>query len=96
MASIDRKPAECPHCGGAERLGVWLTRKQRVIFDRIARAGDSGVALDCVAVVAGGGKKLVATHVNQINDKFAGTDWRIKCGQGRSFYRLVNVARPRP
>lgn len=76
----------CPHCGAQERLGVWLTPKKVVIFDRVKRAGDVGISFN----EFGMSRHLFKAHVWQINALLEETDWKIRSKPGpASSYRLV-------
>lgn len=96
------EPACCPSCGQRllVRLGVPLSPIKADLFDMVRNVtiGRGFVALDSLGWVlfsnkAKGNKtaasKLAASHICQLNEKLAGTDFRIENKGGK--VRLVEV-----
>jgi hypothetical protein len=84
----------CSHCGQAipeTRLGVRLSPLKARIIDAIARAGDDGIDADVLFWLIFSERRVkrltLKSHVNQINDLLAATDYRIDGirGGGRRF-----------
>lgn len=87
--------AVCPHCHQTiahERLGVVLTPLKAAIVDRIKRAGDIGVSSEGLVQDLYWdrkpiGKITIKSHVWQINEQLASTDWVIASDRRRWFLR---------
>lgn len=87
--------AVCQHCGqqiANERLGVTLTPLKAAIVDRIKRAGDIGVSSEGLVQDLYWdrkpiGKITIKSHVWQINELLAATDWVIASDRRRWFLR---------
>lgn len=87
----------CPRCGAEERLGVWLSRTEVLVFDTIKRAGEDGAPWDRIAETVSYahdrpcGRDTVKSHVQHIRDRLVETDWTIRGSQGGklSAYRLI-------
>jgi DNA-binding CsgD family transcriptional regulator len=74
------KPETCPHCHQpmrGTRLGVYLSPRRAEIFDMIRAAGDGGISCDGLAERLRVSHHTVRSHVLQINDLLAETDWKI-------------------
>lgn len=73
---------KCPCCGASERLGVWFTKTEIKIVDRLIRAGDNPVSYKEFQPDF----KLytLKVHVYNINNKLEETDWRIR-GRGDGY-----------
>ena len=76
----------CPHCGAAMRFGVWLTKRQREIFDRLKRAGEERLQVEDFEM----NRNLFKAHIWQINDKLEETDYKI-VGKRNEGWRLEKV-----
>jgi hypothetical protein len=78
--------AVCPRCHQSVddiRLGVRLTPLKAALFDRIKAAGDIGISTtEIIQEVYRDRSPIketaIKSHVNQINDLLAGTEWRIR------------------
>lgn len=77
---------KCFHCGQEipqERLryGIELSPLKTRILDAVKRAGDDGIGghdlFDLFLRERGVGRDVLKCHVYQINEKLAGTDYRI-------------------
>ena len=84
----------CPACGQRVllRLGAMLTDREAEIFDLIKRQSKYGGIRSDALINGGGGRKVVAVHVCNINKKLAKQGWRIVCqreGSAKGFYRVV-------
>jgi hypothetical protein len=90
--------AVCPHCGqpiAHERLGVVLTPLKAAIVDAIKRTGDLGISSEGLVRELYFDRKPVSvttlkSHVWQINELLAGTDWVIESDRRRWFLRRRN------
>jgi DNA-binding response OmpR family regulator len=72
------------------RFGVPLTPLKAAVVDCIKAAGDIGVSSEELLMTLWRDRGPVETntiksHVNQINDALAGTDWRIHSDRRRWF-----------
>jgi hypothetical protein len=72
------------------RLGVQMTPLKAAIFDRVKAAGDIGITTteivsDLYRDRSPVKSATIRVHVGQINDLFAGTDWRIHSDRRRWF-----------
>jgi DNA-binding winged helix-turn-helix (wHTH) protein len=73
---------------GRARFGIPLPPRKASIVDVLASAGDAGIAVDdLIAAVwkgVGGNRNTIKSHINQLNDLFAGggTGVRIRCERG--------------
>ncbi len=76
----------CYHCGQEIpqeqlRCGVRLSLLKTRIFDIIKRTGKDGITgndlYDMVLKNRGAKRNVLKTHVHQINDRLAGTDYQI-------------------
>jgi hypothetical protein len=88
----------CPHCQQILpefRLGVRLPPLKARIFDLIMRGGEDGILASDLLNIAyadqpASGRKILSSHVCQINDAIEDTGYRIVGRSGRvGFYRLV-------
>lgn len=87
----------CPICGAEERLGVWLSRTEVLVFDTIKRAGEDGAPWDRIAETVSYahdrpcGRDTVKSHVHHIREKLVETDWTIRGVRGNisGGYRLT-------
>jgi hypothetical protein len=87
----------CPHCGkelgDTARIGVHLSVLKAKIYDLVKRAGREGIdrdlLFDLVMRIRGVKRNTLKTHISQINDLLAGTDYQIRCGKGNLNYRLM-------
>jgi hypothetical protein len=86
---------DCPGCGRpmpAARFGVVVSELKARIIDRVRLAGDEGIsAADLIAELnLSIGPKLLAVHINQLNEKLVETDYELRgrgpWGRG---YRLI-------
>jgi hypothetical protein len=85
--------AVCPRCHQSVddiRLGVRLTPLKASLFDRIKAAGDIGISTtEIIQAVYRDRSPIketaIKSHVNQINDLLAGTEWRIRSDRRRWF-----------
>jgi hypothetical protein len=85
--------AACPRCHQSVddiRLGVRLTPLKASLFDRIKAAGDIGISTTQIIQEVYRDRSLIKdttikSHVNQINDLLAGTEWRIHSDRRRWF-----------
>jgi len=85
--------AVCPRCHQSVdeiRLGVRLTPLKAALFDRIKAAGDISISTtEIIQEVYRDRSPIkdtaVKSHVNQINDLLAGTEWRIRSDCRRWF-----------
>jgi hypothetical protein len=85
--------AVCPRCHQSVddiRLGVRLTPLKAALFDRIKAAGDIGISTtEIIQEVYRDRSPIketaIKSHVNQINDLLAGTEWRIR-SDGRRWF----------
>jgi hypothetical protein len=73
-----------------ERLGVRLPPLKAAIFDRIKAAGDIGISstqiiTDLYFDRRPVGVTTIKAHISQLNDLFAGSDWRI-CSDRRRWF----------
>lgn len=94
----------CPLCGAEERLGVWLTRTEVLVFDAVKRAGEGGAAWEDIAEVVGSARDNrcsrdnIKIHVHHIREKLVETDWTIRGVRGApslfSGYRLQKQEGP--
>lgn len=86
----------CPNCGQTipeRRFGVRLSPLKARIVDTIARTRDGGIDADVLFWLIFSERTVppsrltLKSHVNQINDLLAGTDYRISGvrGGGRRF-----------
>lgn len=86
----------CPHCGKeltvTTRVGVHLSALKARIYDAIKQAGSSGIdrdeLFDMVMRARGVKRETLKSHISQINDLLAGTNYQIRCGAGSLNYRL--------
>jgi hypothetical protein len=86
----------CAHCGQEipeRREGVRMTELKARIFDAIKRAGQDGIdggdLFDLFLKERGADRKVLKTHVYQINEKLVGTDYTIDVIRGgNGTYRL--------
>ena len=95
--------SNCPNCG--QRLlirhGVSLPPRCADIFDMIERAGDRGVLNEVLCWVFYSDKpkrdaaRLVAVHINRINDFLQSTDVRISTsGRQVEPYKVIHQKEP--
>lgn len=92
----------CPTCGRPEpefRCGVYLPRIKAHVFDAVKAASDIGITTRQLMRIIYGGKvkrstATIRNHIQQINDKLAGTDWYISCRDRRHW--LLAEDRPLP
>lgn len=89
---------KCPHCGkepGEIRAGVRLSELKTRIFDVVKRAGPNGVdrdyLFDLIMRTRGVKRETLKSHISQINDQLAGTDYQIRCGSGNLNYVLTRT-----
>jgi hypothetical protein len=83
----------CPRCHQSVdeiRLGVRLTPLKAALFDRIKAAGDIGISTTEVVNDVYRDRSpvkptAIKSHVGQINDLLASTDWRIRSDHRRWF-----------
>jgi hypothetical protein len=74
----------CPHCHQPVpecRAGVRLSPLKAHIFDVIKRAGFNGIPIEDINAICFDGRATavnVRTHIHQINDALAGTDFQIR------------------
>jgi hypothetical protein len=87
----------CPHCHqpiAHERLGVVLTPFKAAILDRIKRAGDLGISSEGLVYELYFDRKpvskvMIKSHLWELNELLAGTDWVIEWDRRRWFLRKV-------
>ena len=84
MSTVCPTPAVCPACGQPImiRRGVRLGRVPLALFDMIERRPDGVAAEELARLLYPGAAtpiavRVVRSHINQINDRLAETDWRI-------------------
>jgi hypothetical protein len=89
----------CPHCRQPlpeVRLGVRLPPLKARIFDLIMRGGEDGILASDLLNIAyvdqpATGRKVLSSHVFQINEAIEDTGYRIVGRSGRvGIYRLIN------
>jgi hypothetical protein len=98
----------CPHCQQVLpefRLGVRLPPLKARIFDLVQRGGEDGILASDLLNIAyadppASGRKILSSHIHQINEAIEDTGYRIVGGQGGNrrpdrktcpgVYRLVN------
>jgi DNA-binding NarL/FixJ family response regulator len=84
----------CPTCHQPvrnARMGVFLSPRRAEVVDAIRQAGEHGIELCGLADQLGITRWTVKSHVYQINEMLAETDWRIR--SDRCGYRLVRQGR---
>jgi hypothetical protein len=76
----------CSHCHQPLpelRAGVRLSPLKARIFDAIKRAGANGITIEDINRICFDGRATavnIRTHIHQINDALAGTDFEIRGG----------------
>ena len=76
--------SRCPHCDQPlpeSRAGVRLSPLKARMFDVIKRADSNGITIEDINAICFDGRATavnVRTHIHQINDALAGTDFQIR------------------
>jgi hypothetical protein len=93
----------CPHCHQPVpelRAGVRLSPLKAHIFDVIKRADSNGIIIEDINTICFDGRATavnIRTHIHQINDALAGTDFQIRKASGMvGFFHIVKPKRRDP
>jgi hypothetical protein len=90
----DRRCQYCQQILPEYRLGVRLSGLKARIYDHVLRCGDDGIGAAELTQLTGKNLRCIYSHVSQINDALAGTDYRISHSRSARAYRLVKVEVP--
>jgi hypothetical protein len=76
------------------RAGVRLSKLKAHIFDVVKRADSNGITIEDINAICFDGKAKavnIRTHIHQINDSLAGTDFEIRGGEPGmlGYYHIV-------
>jgi hypothetical protein len=89
----------CECCGQPlpeVRLGARLSPLKASIFDAVKAAGAAGIEPDSLferfIAPRGAARETLGSHITQINDALAGTDYKLFAGSGGNrAYRLIRL-----